>query len=96
MAMRSTGNSRPDVCVANLLACKQREVPYARSKGIDGDALDLPPGMAEGFVDESARDCLEVYEPRVDVEEMEFEIAGGGLDRYAVAVDGWAEEEEDD
>lgn len=94
--MRDYGNSDVDVCAANLLSMMQREGCYARSKGLDGDALGLPPDIAEGYIDESARDCLEVYEPRVDLDEIDFEIAtGDGVLPYDVTlVD--AEDEEDD
>lgn len=96
MRMLAEGNSRAGTCAANLLACMQREVPFARSKGVDGDALDMPPGIAEGYIDESARDCLEIYEPRLDVDDLEFDMQRqDGTAPYTVTVIEGGEEEED-
>lgn len=75
--MLPSGNSDVGPCAACLLSTMQREVPYARSKGIDPDVMDMPLDVAEGYLDESARNVLAEYEERVDVDSVEFDFEAG-------------------
>ena len=73
--MLATGNSGVGACAACLLSTLQREVPFARSKGIDPDIMDMPLDEAAGYLDESARDVLGAYEPRASVASAEFDFS---------------------
>lgn len=87
--MLAHGNSEVAACSFCLLNAQQREVPFARSKGMDPDVYDVPFSEAETYLDESARDVLGAYEGRVDVEDvsLEFGLADDGdTTRYTVAL----------
>ena len=45
--MLSSGNSEVGACSHNLLSAMQREIPFARAKGIDPDVYDVPFGEVE-------------------------------------------------
>lgn len=73
--MLANGNSGVGACAACLLSALQREVPFARTKGIDPDIMDMPLDEAAGYLDESARDVIGAYEPRVSVASVEFDFS---------------------
>ena len=72
--MLASGNSSVTACALNLLSAMQREIPFARSKGIDPDVYDVPFEDARLYLDETARDTLEAYEKRVNVEEIDLQF----------------------
>lgn len=97
--MLSSGNSEVGACSHNLLSAMQREIPFARAKGIDPDVYDVPFGEVEGYLDETARDVLGYYEPRVNVETVDLEFGqegDGDATRYTVEVVETDDEDEDD
>ncbi|MBQ9000270.1 MAG: hypothetical protein IJ087_23100 [Eggerthellaceae bacterium] len=61
-------------CSHNLLAMKQREVPFSRTKGMDPDIYDMPFDEAEGYLDEAARSVLGTYEDRIDIDAVELDF----------------------
>lgn len=97
--MLASGNSEVGPCSACLLATLQRELPFARSKGIDPDVMDMSLDEAAGYLDESARDALAAYEPRVAVDSVELDFAESGEPweaPYRVGIVAGADEEEGD
>ena len=72
--MRAEGNSNVQVCIDNLLKTIKGEVPYAREKGIEGGIVDLPHDDAEVELAASAVECLDTYEPIVDIEDIEVDV----------------------
>lgn len=76
--MLAEGNSSVAACSHNLLSMMQREVPYARTKGMDPDVYDMPFDEAEGYLDESARSVLGTYEGRIDVDAVSLDFGEDG------------------
>lgn len=70
--MRASGNGNVSVCVANLLQTIRGEVPYERLKGLDPRLIDLPAGEAETRVRQDADWLIETYEPRANVNDINF------------------------
>lgn len=68
--MLAAGNSEVEACSHCLLSAMQREIPFARSKGLDPDVYDVAFDDAETLLDEAARNVLGAYESRVDVESV--------------------------
>lgn len=64
--MRSSGNSKPEVCAANLLRIVRGEVAYDRTRGRDGALIDQPTTNVDAIAD--AEWVLDIYEPRVEAE----------------------------
>ena len=75
--MLANGNAEVGPCAACLLSAQQREIPYARSKGIDPDVMDMPMDDVAGYLDETARNALSAYEPRVSVDTVLLEFEAG-------------------
>ena len=73
--MKSSGNGKPQQCVANLINLYQYEVPYARLKGMDPSIIDLPTDEAEIVAKNHANLLIENYEPRVTVNDIEISYA---------------------
>ena len=65
--MRASNNSDVQVCMDNLLKTVKGEVPYSREKGIKRNIVDLPSDAAKLQIVMSANECIDSYEPRVDV-----------------------------
>ena len=65
--MRASNNSDVQVCMDNLLKTVKGEVPYSREKGIKRNIVDLPSDAAKLQIVMSANECIDNYEPRVDV-----------------------------
>lgn len=87
--MLASGNSDVTVCARNLLSTVQRDIPFARTKGIDPDVFDMPFDEAEDYMDEAARNVLGAYEDRIDVETVGLEFGeedDGGDITLAVRV----------
>ena len=72
--MLPSGNSSVAACARCLMSAVQREIPFARSKGIDPDVYDVPFEDVRPSLDETARDTLAVYERRVSVEDTELQF----------------------
>lgn len=72
--MLAEGNSAVEPCARNLLSAMQREIPFSRSKGIDPDVYDVPFGDVAPFLDESARETLTAYEPRINVDNVDLQF----------------------
>ena len=72
--MLATGNSAVGPCSFCLVSAMQREIPFARSKGIDPDVYDVPFGEVGTFLDQTARDVLGAYEPRIAVDAVDLEF----------------------
>lgn len=68
--MRSSGNSKTEVCIDNLLKISRGEVPYERLKGIGFSELDGPVTTAGQDIIEDAEWMLSVYEPRAKVDSI--------------------------
>ena len=64
--MRASGNSKPEVCAANLLRIVRGEVAYDRTRGRDGALIDQPVANVDAIAD--AEWVLDIYEPRVEAE----------------------------
>lgn len=68
--MREKGNSNVQVCMDNLLKIVKGEVPYSRKKGIKRNIVDLPSDAAKLQIVMSANECIDSYEPRIDVRKV--------------------------
>ena len=72
--MLGTGNSSVEACANCLLGSMQREIPFARSKGIDPEIYDAPFDDIGPYLDESARTVISAYEPRVTVDDIDLQF----------------------
>lgn len=91
--MRAQGNSDPQVCAANLLRTVRGEVPYARTKGIDGSLIDRPASSPE--VAEDIEWVIEEYEPRLAFEDvLPDEGAGAAIGDFAYGFEAAGGEED--
>ena len=87
--MLAIGNSAVGPCTYCLTSAMQREIPFARSKGIDPDVYDVPFDDVSTFLDQTARDVIGAYEPRVAVDSVELEFGQVDSDDgtyYAVTI----------
>lgn len=73
--MLASGNSSVGACAFCLVGAMQREIPFARSKGIDPDVYDVPVNEVGTFLDQTARSALSAYEPRVKVDSIDLEFS---------------------
>ena len=78
--MLASNNGDPRQCAANLLKRTRGENPYDRIKGIDAAITDAPSASARYDAIAEAEWVLDTYEPRVEVEGIDFEApdAQGG------------------
>ncbi len=91
--MRQSNNSSLTVCVDNLMKTVQGEVPYARAKGIDPDLIDTPTEDTGPDLAEAVDDCIDAFEPRVDLSQISVEaVDNNGSLGYKIEI---AREEED-
>lgn len=72
--MRASNNSDVQVCMDNLLKTVKGEVPYSREKGIKRNIVDLPSDAAKLQIVMSANECINDYEPRVDVRRVRPQV----------------------
>lgn len=84
--MLSSGNSDIALCVSNLLRTYQGEVPYRRKKGVSHETLDLPADEVEQQMIEDAELCLNEFEPRIDIDDIELDTVNKNGD-YVYTVD---------
>lgn len=68
--MKAKGNSRPELCAANLLRIARGEVPYERTKGLSIANIDSPATTAGSDAAADAAWLLENFEPRIDVDSV--------------------------
>ena len=78
--MLASNNGDPRQCSANLLKLTRGENPYDRIKGIDAAITDAPSASARYDAIAEAEWVLDTYEPRVEIEGIDFEApdAHGG------------------
>jgi len=84
--MLARNNSDVATCVTNLLKTFRTEVPYAREKGIRHETLSLPADEIEQQLNEDAEECIDEYEPRVDIDNIEMQAFNDGGE-YTYKVD---------
>ena len=73
--MLATGNSSVGACAFCLVSAMQREIPFARSKGIDPDVYDVAANEVGTFLDQTARSAIGAYEPRVKVDDIDLDFS---------------------
>ena len=63
-----------------LLSSVKYDVPLARGLGLDTEYLHKPQPAAETLLYQAIADALEDYEPRAELQSMDFELdAGSGV-----------------
>lgn len=72
--MKASGNGLPQRCAYNILRTVRGEVAYERTKGIDGSLVDAPAASAAPEAISDATRQLEIFEPRISVDNID--IAG--------------------
>ena len=82
--MLSKNNSNPAVCVNNLIQIARGEVPYDRVKGISSKHIDVPSPQAVDELIDDVEWMLDIYEPRVDVENIEVTPVDAPSGHFAV------------
>jgi hypothetical protein len=73
--MKASGNGLPQRFAYNLLRIVSGEVAYERAKGIDGSLVDNPSATAAPEAINDARRQLEMFEPRISVDDVDIEGA---------------------
>jgi hypothetical protein len=71
--MLKNGNSNPDVCINNLLAMREMEVPLDRMRGMRSDMIDHAVDIED--IESDMLETISVYEPRSNVDNIE--VSGG-------------------
>ena len=71
--MLKNGNSNPDVCINNLLAMREMEVPLDRMRGMRSDMIDHAVDIED--IEADMLETISVYEPRSNVDNIE--VSGG-------------------
>lgn len=68
--MRASGNGNPETCAFNILRTVRGEVAYERTKGVDGALIDAPAVTAAGAAEADALRQVEIFEPRMEVDNI--------------------------
>lgn len=76
--MRKKGNGNPEICVQNLVSIRRGEVAYERVKGINPELIDRPLSLAESEVIADAETQIEIFEPRVIIDDTAAGQDGNG------------------
>jgi hypothetical protein len=71
--MLKSGNSNPDVCINNLLAMREMEVPLDRMRGMRSDMIDHAVDIED--IESDMLETISVYEPRSNVDNID--VSGG-------------------
>lgn len=71
--MLKNGNSNPDVCINNLLAMREMEVPLDRMRGMRSDMIDHAVDIED--IESDMLETISVYEPRSNVDNID--VSGG-------------------
>lgn len=77
--MKSSGNGNVALCVANLCATFQGEVPYQRLKGMDPSLVDENILTAEPKIKNHATWLVENFEERATVNDINVSIDESGM-----------------
>ena len=72
--MNSKENTNIGTCVNNLVNTLKGEVPYMRQLGIDKSIIDKPYDDAEVELAESVDDVIVNYEPRAELDDIDFNV----------------------
>ncbi len=73
--LKATGNGTPQQCAQNLLSIIRGENPMERVKGIDVRYIDKLQHEAEIDIKEDVKWVLQIYEPRIDIEDVKIKVA---------------------
>ena len=87
--MLASNNGDPRQCAANLLKLTRGENPYDRIKGIDAAITDAPSASARYDAIAEAEWVLDTYEPRVEVEGIDFEAPDAQGGDFSTITQGW-------
>lgn len=91
--MKAHGNGRPETCASNLLRITRGEIPYDRVRGTDGTLVDQPYSSNEAMAD--AEWLLRTYEPRVDIESIEYNPEAARYGDFSMLANLKGKEEEE-
>ncbi len=61
-----------------LISTLKWQIPLARDIGISGDVVDMPILQAKAKLSQEIIQCLKKYEPRVQVQKIDFEADVSG------------------
>jgi len=87
MRMKAEGNGRPEQCAANLLKIIRGENPYERLKGVSPELIDRPAAIAAPDAAAGIEWVLETYEPRINLDNIDFEEAFENEGQIKINVD---------
>ena len=82
--MLSKNNSKPSICVNNLIQIARGEVPYDRVKGVSTAQLDRPIAQSPDEMVGDVEWMLSVYEPRAVIESVEATPADTQNGHFAI------------
>jgi hypothetical protein len=74
--MLKSGNSNPDVCINNLLAMREMEVPLDRMRGMRSDMIDHAVDIED--IESDMLETISVYEPRSNVDDIDVSVGYDG------------------
>lgn len=74
--MLKNGNSNPDVCINNLLAMREMEVPLDRMRGMRSDMIDRAVDIED--IESDMLETISVYEPRSNVDDIDVSVGYDG------------------
>ena len=74
--MLKNGNSNPDVCINNLLAMREMEVPLDRMRGMRSDMIDHAVDIED--IESDMLETISVYEPRSNVDDIDVSVGYDG------------------
>ena len=74
--MLKNGNSNPDVCINNLLAMREMEVPMDRMRGMRSDMIDHAVDIED--IESDMLETISVYEPRSNVDDIDVSVGYDG------------------
>ena len=74
--MLKSGNSNPDVCINNLLAMREMEVPLDRMRGMRSDMIDHAVDIED--IESDMLETISVHEPRSNVDDIDVSVGYDG------------------
>ena len=74
--MLKSGNSNPDICINNLLAMREMEVPLDRMRGMRSDMIDHAVDIED--IEADMLETISVYEPRSNVDDIDVSVGYDG------------------
>lgn len=74
--MLKNGNSNPDVCINNLLAMREMEVPLDRMRGMRSDMIDHAVDIED--IESDMLETISIYEPRSNVDDIDVSVGYDG------------------